>query len=85
MLCRAMSGWQLLPGRGRLRGMTMSPKPYRGFRFPPEIIQHAVRLYHCFSQSLRDVELILAARGIVVSYETIREWDNACDSCRPTI
>jgi len=32
------------------------------------------RLYHCFSLSLRDVELILAARGIVVSYESIREW-----------
>ena len=37
-------------------------------------IQHAVWLYHCFSLSLRDVETILAARGIVVSYETIREW-----------
>ena len=54
--------------------MTMSPNPYRGFRFPPEVIQHAVWLYHCFSLSLRDVELILAARGIVVSYESIREW-----------
>jgi hypothetical protein len=52
MFCRAMSGWQLLPGRGRLCGMTTSPKPYRGFRFPPAIIQHAVRLYHCFSLSL---------------------------------
>jgi len=50
--------------------MTISPNPYRGFRFPPEVIQHAVWLYHCFSLSLRDVELILAARGIVVSYET---------------
>ena len=47
---------------------------YRGFRFPREIIQHAVWLYHCFSVSLRDVELILAERGIVVSYESIREW-----------
>src|SRR5258705_2281034 len=61
-------------GRGSLRGMTISPNPYRGFRFPPEVIQHAVWLYHCFSLSLRDVELILAARGIVVSYESIREW-----------
>jgi putative transposase len=51
-----------------------TPNPYRGFRHPAEIIQHAVWLYHCFSLSLRDVELILAARGIVVSYETIREW-----------
>jgi transposase-like protein len=41
---------------------------------PAQVIQHAVWLYHCFSLSLRDVELILAARGIVVSYESIREW-----------
>ena len=54
--------------------MTILSNPYRGFRFPPEVIQHAVWLYHCFSLSLRDVELILAARGIVVSYESIREW-----------
>jgi glycosyltransferase involved in cell wall biosynthesis len=59
--------------RGNLLGMTMSQNPYRGFRFPAEVIQHAVWLYHCFSLSLRDVELILAARGIVVSYESIRE------------
>jgi putative transposase len=54
--------------------MTTSPNPYRGFRFPPEVIEHGVWLYHCFSLSLRDVELIVAARGIVVSYESIREW-----------
>ena len=54
--------------------MMTSSNPYRGFRFPAEIIQHAVWLYHCFSLSLRDVELILAARGIVVSYESIRDW-----------
>jgi putative transposase len=60
--------------RGSLLGMTMSQNPYRGFRFPPEIIQHTVWLYHCFSLSLCEVELILAAPGIVVSYESIREW-----------
>ncbi len=54
--------------------MTTSPNPYRGFRFPAEVIEHAVWLYHCFSLSLRDVETILAARGVVVSYESIREW-----------
>ena len=54
--------------------MTTSPNPYHGFRFPAEIIEHAVWLYHCFSLSLRDVETILAARGIVVSYESIRDW-----------
>ena len=51
-----------------------SSNPYRGFRYPGEVIQHAVWLYHCFSLSLRDVETILAARGILVSYETIRAW-----------
>jgi putative transposase len=54
--------------------MTTSPNAYRGFRFPAEIIEHAVWLYHCFSLSLRDVELILAARGVVVSYKSIRGW-----------
>jgi hypothetical protein len=54
--------------------MTTAPSPYRGFRFPAEVIEHAVWLHHCFSLSLRDVETILAARGIVVSYESIREW-----------
>jgi putative transposase len=54
--------------------MRASPNPYRGFRFPAEIIEQAVWLYHCFSLSLRDVELILAARGVAISYETIRDW-----------
>jgi hypothetical protein len=40
-IARAMSGWRRPPGRGRLRGMTMSPNPYRGFRFPPEVIENA--------------------------------------------
>ncbi|WP_114949191.1 IS6 family transposase [Microvirga calopogonii] len=48
--------------------------PYRGIRFPPEMINQAVWLYHCFSLSLREVELILAAQGLEVSYETIRKW-----------
>src|ERR1700730_18091626 len=61
-------------GCGRLGGMTMSSNLYQGFRFPREVIEHAVWLYHRFSLSLRDVELILAARGVVVSYESIREW-----------
>lgn len=54
--------------------MSTASNPYRGFRFPAEIISEAVWLYHCFSLGLREVELILAARGIKVSYETIREW-----------
>jgi putative transposase len=49
-----------------------SPRnPYRGFRFPAEIIAHAVWLYHSFRLGLRDVELILAARGVTVSYESV--------------
>jgi putative transposase len=47
---------------------------YPGYRFPAEIISHAVWLYHVFSLSLRDVELILAERGIVVTHESIRQW-----------
>jgi putative transposase len=47
---------------------------FRGYRFPPEIITHAVWLYHRFSLSHRDVEELLAERGIQVSYEAIRLW-----------
>ncbi len=47
---------------------------YHRHRFPPEIISHAVWLYHRFGLSLRDVEDLLAERGIAVSYETIRQW-----------
>ncbi|WP_201838794.1 IS6 family transposase [Microvirga zambiensis] len=54
--------------------MSTTSNPYRRYRFPAEIINQAVWLYHCFSLSLRDVELVLAARGVAVSYETIREW-----------
>ena len=48
--------------------------PYKGHRFPQEIISHAVWLYHRFSLSYRDVEELLAERGIVVTYETVRQW-----------
>ncbi len=73
-MAEALSGWQTRPGYGSGLGMTAFPNPYRGFRFPAEVIEHAVWLYHCFSLSLREVEIILAARGVVVSYESIREW-----------
>lgn len=49
-------------------------KTYKRFRYPKEIISQAVWLYHRFCLSFRDVEELLAARGIVVSYETIRRW-----------
>ena len=54
--------------------MSQPPDPHHGHRFPAEIISHAVWLYHAFSLSLRDVELLLAERGVVVSYESIRRW-----------
>ena len=52
----------------------MTTTPYRGFRFPKAIIQHAIWLYLRFTLSLRDVEELLAERGIVVTYETVRVW-----------
>ena len=54
--------------------MTSLPRSYRGYRFPPEIISHAVWLYHRFCLSFRDTEDLLAQRGITVSYESIRHW-----------
>jgi putative transposase len=54
--------------------MTPESGLYHRHRFPAEIISHAVWLYHVFSLSLRDVELILAERGVVVSNESIRHW-----------
>ena len=47
---------------------------YLRHRFPPDIISHAVWLYHRYCMSFRDVEDLLAERGIIVSYETIRQW-----------
>ena len=47
---------------------------YAGYRYPAQIISHAVWLYHCFTLSFRDIEELLAARGVVVSYKTIRQW-----------
>jgi len=54
--------------------MKLPPDPHYRHRFPPEIISHAVWLYHVFSLGPRDVELLLAERGIAVSDETVRRW-----------
>src|SRR3982750_4366327 len=51
-----------------------APSPSAGFRLPGEIISHAVWLYFRFPLSLRMVEEMLAARGIDVSHETVRQW-----------
>lgn len=52
----------------------MSKPSYARHRFPPGIIQHAVWLYFRFALSYRDVEDLLAERGIDASYETVRRW-----------
>jgi putative transposase len=52
----------------------MTTISYSGYRFPAEIIQHAVWIYLRFTLSYRDVEELLAERGIVVSHETVRRW-----------
>ena len=52
--------------------MTSDSATHPGYRFPAEIISHAVWLYHVFSLSFRDVELLLAERGVTVSYDTRR-------------
>jgi len=49
---------------------------YKGYRFPPEIIQQSIWLYLRFTLSFRDVEDLLAERGITVSFETVRRWVN---------
>ncbi len=56
--------------------MSRSTTLYKRHRFPAEIIQYAVWLYHRFNLSHRDIEDLLAERGIEVSYESIRLWCN---------
>ncbi len=63
--------------------MTSQPPSYRGYRFPPEIISHAVWLYHRFCLSFRDVEDLLAQRGVTVSYETVMpRWASRSSTSR---
>jgi putative transposase len=54
--------------------MRKAPDPHYRHRFPTELISHAVWLYHAFSLSFRDIELLLAERGVIVSYESVRQW-----------
>ena len=69
----------------------MHPLSYRRHRFPPVVIQHAVWLYLRFSLSYRDVEELLAERGLDISYESVRSWvlkfgpaiARALRGCRP--
>src|SRR5258708_36290744 len=54
--------------------MRTSNSVYHRRRFPAEIISHCVWLYFRFALSFRDVEEILALRGVTLTYETVREW-----------
>jgi transposase-like protein len=63
---------------GRWDAERVSDNPYRGHRFPREIISYAVWFYDRFAVSFRDAEEAMAARGVLVSYETVRRW---CDKC----
>lgn len=56
--------------------MKKSQSPYHGFRFPAAVISCAVRWYHRFNLSLRDIEELLLERGVVVTYESVRNWCN---------
>ncbi len=56
--------------------MNKATSVYKRHRLPPEIIQYAVWLYHRFNLSQRDIEDLLAERGITVSYESIRLFCN---------
>ena len=66
----------------------MTPLSYSGYRFPPDILQRAAWMYLRSTLSFRDVEEILAERGIGVVYESIRRWvltfgPGIARSCRP--
>jgi putative transposase len=54
--------------------MKSSTNSYAGYRYPPEIIAHAVWVYHRFYLSFRDVEDLLAERDIIAGYEAVRQW-----------
>jgi putative transposase len=75
-----LSGWCVWGVRSLRDGvdnsglMDAATSLYRGHRFPVEIISHCVWLYHRFPLSLRDVEEMMAERGVSVSYDTIHQW-----------
>ena len=54
--------------------MSTATASYKGHRYPVEIVNHCVWLYFRFPLSFREVEELVLARGVVVSYETIRRW-----------
>ena len=64
------------PVQGQTHGMTTPPSTtlYKRHRFPAEIISHCVWLYFRFSLSYRDVQEMMAERGVIVSHEAVRYW-----------
>ena len=62
--------------RGGPVASLMAKISYAGYRFPPEVIRQSIWLYLRFTLSFRDVEDLLAERGIAVSYESVRRWVN---------
>ena len=69
-----MSGGQCHGNRSESKIDGMMPISYARHRFPPAVIQHAVWLYFRFTLSYRDIEDLLAERGLDISYETVRRW-----------
>ena len=68
--CHVSERWR----PGKIGGVRTATASYKGHRYPVEIINHCVWLYFRFSLSFREVEELMLARGVVVSYETIRRW-----------
>ncbi len=72
-----LTGWgarSLRDGVNQHGFVDATPSPNRGHRFPVEIISHCVWLYYRFPLSLRDVQEMMAERGVIVSYESIHQW-----------
>ena len=59
---------------GESVGVSTATPSYKGHRYPVEIINHCIWLYFRFPLSFREVEELMLARGVAVSYETIRRW-----------
>jgi putative transposase len=70
--------------------MRTSISLYHRYRFPAEIISHRVWVYFRFALCFRDVEEMLATRGVVLTYETVREWclkfgQTYANNCAPSL
>jgi transposase-like protein len=64
--------------------MSTSASLYHRHRFPAEIVSHCIWLYFRSALSFRDVEEMLAMRGVVLTYETVREWCSSSARVMPT-